>query len=286
MFMTNRVNRNFIKVITALSVFFPVGCVFAQSPIETRILGEGGWEIFVGDSRSNFKIGSAVAVRLYSVANYAALSERTLVACDGSWISNSFYFNVHSVEGTSREKIAAMRSDETQDTTSSISRLHPSESKKAATRGLISRLKQLCTTAGAEPKNVLIPIATTGVESDTTYETLSLVSGTAVRNGGLLEIWVRTNEISKTQQMGPDGKPIIVDGLTIHHRQLTGKHNMTRYQIDCRNNSLDTLQDIEYAPGGKVNRSFSVDRKNVRLNPVVPNSVGEGVVEWACLLYK
>ncbi len=284
--MTNRVNRNFIKVITALSVCLPVGCVFAQSPTETRILSDGDWEIFVGDSGSNFKIGSAVAVRSYTVSRYSDWSERTLVACDGSWISDSFYFNVHSVEGTSREKIAAMRRDETQDTTSSISRLHPSESKKPATRGLISRLKQLCTTAGAEPKNVLIPIATTGVESDTTYETLSLVSGTAVRNGGLLEIWVRTNEISKTERKDPDGKVIIVRGVTLYDRQLTGKHNMTRYQVDCRNNSLGALQDIEYAPGGKVNRSFSVERKNVRLDPVVPNSVGEGVVEWACLLYK
>jgi hypothetical protein len=123
-------------------------------------------------------------------------------------------------------------------------------------------------------------------ESDDTYETVSVVTGTAVRNAGLLELWFRFDEIRKTQKRNPDGTPIMFMNTMLYDRELTGKYSMARYLIDCKRGLLGALQYIEYMPDGKVKSSFSNDRSKAQLDPVVPDSIGENILEWGCLLYK
>jgi hypothetical protein len=258
---------------------------WSQVPGYSRIFSDKDESVFVASSGVNYRVGNAVATRIFTLGRAFNWSERFLLACDGSWLSTGFNFNSHDTEGSTAERLYLARKEENQSNKHAIFINQPGESDLTYSAVLLARSKQLCSTALPEIRNQPLPVASTATGDG--GEVISLLTGTSVRTQTNIEIWVRRDAFQNQEQRLPDGTVYrLPSGKIFYQRNFTGQYKLTRQVIDCRKNMIGALQHIEYKSGGQVESSTSVDRSKLQLEATVPDSIGEAVYEWACRLYS
>jgi hypothetical protein len=276
--------RTFILVLSAILVCIAPLSTYAQSaPI--RIGTSEGDEFYIADSGVNHRIGSAVSVRMFLVNANLQIAQRVIITCDGKTVSNPYYWSVFRESGSTQEILRLLRQKETQDTSSTIDFRPSSESDVPHISTIVARVKQLCASATSEPRNVLIPV-TKRTPRDELFRVYSLVSGTAQRVRNSIEIWVKSEEYRRIMARSPDGVVLEHQGKPIYNSQLTGKNSMDRWAVNCSDRTMGNLAFTEYDESGKITKSDSISREQISLRPVVPDSIGESLLEVTCLLYR
>jgi hypothetical protein len=89
--------------------------------------------------------------------------------------------------------------------------------------------------------------------------------------GGLKKAWIM---VSHVENQSTTGYPVLIY-----------KSTMQLSLLNCEERTMDSLQEILYSDefrGGKIVRSEAYPRQSLRLVDVVPGSVGEDWLNYAC----
>lgn len=242
--------------------------------------------VFVGSGRNANRVGNAVLTYVHQVSSVLGVSGQMLVACDGTWHSDSIRFSMatdepptpQAYEGKARaEEALAAPLDQTQF-------IDWNQSKLFYGPALRAQVQPLCRGAVPEPKNMLIPISIYDEDEKTAGGTTAVLTGTLVRKGSELDVWTRTTFFKlETTMLG--GKPWVLDGVEQKHKVPVGTYEMRRTAYDCANNKMATYQSIDYSKQGAVTKQQGIPRANLQLSDVVPNSVGESQLDAICKIY-
>lgn len=103
-------------------------------------------------------------------------------------------------------------------------------------------------------------------------------------DGKLKNIWVKEQKIDKTEMKDLNGQPLLLGGETMYEFNFSEPRNysMSRWEVDCKSDKLAISQIVEYKAKGEVLKSDSVDISRLRLDPVIPNSIGEAIHKFTC----
>lgn len=263
--------------------------LLAGAQTATKIHSQAGSDYYLAGPPDLVRVGSAVMAKIYDFErDYGHLtSSRVLVACDGSWISTMFLhsFDLGNEKDNILARISRLRGNE-----SSLDRVPIEQTSIAASgvpvaRALFNRAKSLCASANREPRNFLIPVA---ASSDKSAEprTDSIVTGTASRDGSEVDVWIRKTEYKKTARTRLDGTPILRNGSPLYDFEANGNYTLARTAYDCRARRMGFYELSHYKDGADRPESVSSDRTRLKFSSVVPNSVGETLLDWVCQLYR
>lgn len=131
---------------------------------------------------------------------------------------------------------------------------------------------------------MLIPVARGTPTSSGVGFTSGLLTGTAERKGARVDVWVRHTETREEVMRLHDGTVFKIDGVDQTFAKATGAYELHRQTIDCSARSVRTYEVVTYKETGGPPVTESSSRDG-RMNPVVPGSVGEAIVDFACQLY-
>ncbi|MFZ6638417.1 hypothetical protein ACO0LL_01685 [Undibacterium sp. TC4M20W] len=149
---------------------------------------------------------------------------------------------------------------------------------------LAKRSVQLCKTTGKEPRNFVIPIAESN-EKGSNYTSFGILLGTANRMGDTVDIWVRQTEYTKQVIIDQDGKPLEFNNVVQTKKVVTGKYTLAREIVDCHARKIGIYEVSEYDGVNGAPKSWSTPRNQLSLSSVIPDSVGETIVEATCAIY-
>ncbi len=233
------------------------------------------------------RIGNAVLLRYntFNVGEKFGTSARILVACDGSWISTTFRDVVqygNTMTPAEQESDAGVR-EEALDPFS-IDQVSVGASELALADQISRRAPQYCKAAGREPRNSFIPVSQSA-EEDGITRTTSIVTGTAARVGGAVDVWMRETEYKREPILRPDQTPFSFNGVVQKLTKPTGKYKLNRVAYDCSQRTSGIYESSIYEAGKVTPETYSIPREKVRLSAVTPVTVGESNLDWVCALY-
>lgn len=266
----------------ALSCLNFGGQSFAQSaPREFASIGETRYAI---SPASVSRVGAAVLVRVLSMSGEFGTAQQVLVACDGSWISDSIQLSVSFGDSTTFASVDRKARDDDDPVPLGIVEFYSASStEQLFAKPLLKHASDLCRTGGKEPRNLLIPVAQSGATLDA-GDVVALVTGTAEREGARVDIWTRFSQFKREPMLDREGNPFVFNGVTQKKKVATGAYTLQRYTFDCTRRTMRAYESAEYKIGTATPRTESVPRDG-RMSPVIPNSVGEAVLDASCKLY-
>jgi hypothetical protein len=158
----------------------------------------------------------------------------------------------------------------------------PLEKQAELRKQLAPHLADLCSLATREPRNKFIFITTT----DEPTETHALVTGSVSRSKSRITAWFQSNPYTVIPEKNPDGTPKMLLGSIPDERVEIGKERtLNRRRFDCRERSSDLLQTIKYSRTGTPFDSNDYSHLPETFTAVVPNSVGEAMLDFLCDVY-
>lgn len=256
-----------------------------QQPIEIGAVN--GTKLAVSAGTENQRVGKAVLAHVQgNLTDINVVTSHTvLLACDGSWISTPVQFAAQFNKTAGFSEIE--RYGKSQEDEIPLDRIFfqgKDESDLDFAAILTKRAPQICKTAGHEPRNILIPVAST-VDKDGTGGSMAIVLGTSAKNGNIIDLWIRTTDFKTVPKLDDQGIPITVAGKVQMHRVPVGSYSLGRGAFDCRNREFGFYHSVSYAGPNATPTSDTVQRANLRLSPAVPGSVGEVELDAICKLY-
>jgi hypothetical protein len=276
-----------MKWVLVAFVLFSNG-VFAQGQRPIEIGTIKGNRIAVSAGAGNYRVGNAALVRLLTIQENSLTSTgmTLLVACDGSWISDSIQF---AAQFNTKPSFAEIEEySRANDETLPLARTNftkIAESTLYFAEPLARKASAICKTASREPRNVIIPVAGYK-EKDDLHASVALVLGTSVKRGDVIDIWMRTTWYKRVPILDTNGFELkSPDGEVMANRKVTGKYSLDQTAYDCRNRTMGVFQSAEYESSTSTPVSQSVPREKLRLSSVIPGSVGEAQLEAVCRLY-
>lgn len=245
---------------------------------------------YLSTGKLNHRLGNAVWARLLlefspdsSPAFKTAFS--VLIGCDGTWVSDSFASSISFSEDF-LEAYAKLDATEIEQP-SDVVGFYGGGLLNDELAGLLKpRAKELCTTARKEePKGKLVGLSK-ATKDDGSGTLGSLVVGSTKKEpNGLIKAWVRRNPFVIGNSTYPDGTEVLVEGEPVLIEKFENQvYGLQQLVYDCKRESSDLLQYIEYRSDGSV-KSSAVNN-NPQLKEVVPGSVGEQELDWICKVYS
>lgn len=225
----------------------------------------------------NVRIGrNAAMLRAYEVIAMpggAPIASGTtiIVSCDGKWVVADLNYKIESGDRLT----AAMLDPGPVEPGTATARLHEVNEEFGAIQ---RRGKANCVNLGPEPRNQFLTVSATRIDPRGLGTAFSIVTGTAVRKGERIEVWIRGSEFRESV----DDSSAAADRKT---RELTGKYTMERDTYDCAKRSMGTSQRVRYDGSGGSSVERLPSGSALQLDPVVPNSVGETILSIVCTLY-
>jgi hypothetical protein len=245
----------------------------------------GSFHYALSSASSNVRLGNAVLIRVMSLSDSFGVAMQVMVGCDGSWMTRPFQLTIlPRAEATFQilERKAKAGDDPVP---LDVVDIHPtSESEAVYAKGVARHAAELCKTASKEVRNVLVPVGRSQADASGLQTSVALVSGTAEKRGGRLDIWVRHSLFKEEPSRGPGGAQIFLDGTPQTSRVLTGSYAMLRHSLDCTQRTSRVYEMAEYTAGIATPKTQSMSRDGAS-NSVIPNSIGEAILDSACKLY-
>jgi hypothetical protein len=185
--------------------------------------------------------------------------------------------NEYSTDGA---WLKTVRKSESKDNTSTVSQ-EKSEQAWMKFNGLIGYYQDLlsrCSSSYSKFPRIDVPIA----RSEGTV--FHAILDTFGNDGKLKHLWIKEQKIYKTEMRDLNGQPLVLSGETMYEYKFSEPRNysMARYEVDCKSDKLAISQLIEYKPKGEVLKSESIDINRLRLEAVIPNSIGEAIHKFTC----
>ena len=237
------------------------------------------------------RVGNAALVRILQTSsdkeNWQFNNwEEVLVSCDGSWMSGkirSAYDLKQSDKPLSWRAIESIAATETVPL-DSVS-LEPISAVPLDYAPLLQRrAAELCKTAGSEPRNYVVPFGS-GKGTESTQQSAALLLGTAEKRGGRIDLWTRWTDFRKEPWLGPDGNQMEINGVKQFTKVPTGSYRLTRYLVDCADRSIRGYTEVSYQSSGATPVTQEVERLG-KMSSVVPDSIGESMLDMTCRLYR
>lgn len=259
----------------------------ANTPEFIHLGASQGAQLFLTQGPLNSRIGNAVAVRVLGHFNQSklAFSKLILIACDDSWVSteaNTVYNKMEVFDP--REMLKHTQENEERIPITPISFDNTNRSPLEYEKFLKGKGKSLCKGAKKEPRNIHIPIASS--HRNGTGMTHSIVTGTSEIIGRKIRIWTRASNYRDTPYIDDNGDPILVNSEPISRKELTEEHSMSRISVDCDGRTMGTIDVIIYKSGEVIESTNSAKDNDIRYLSMVPNTIGEAILEGICLLYR
>lgn len=247
------------------------GATWAQAEGSTALLGPQA-----------FRIGSSIMFTVHQrVAgnDSEGLVSTFIASCNGKLVSNPFAFEVTAENVTTLRAQQALMLASLQSPINTSIALGTWEDSDVGYLGpLRTSALRMCNGAQAMPGNVLIPV-------DASKEVvLSAVGARGSRKGSIVELWTEGASFREEPRMY-DGKPIVVDGVEVKKSIFTGAKTLRRETYNCTDRTMGMSAAIKYLEGGKVGDSFDIGSSKPDFSAVVPNSIGESMLDFVCKVY-
>jgi uncharacterized ubiquitin-like protein YukD len=185
--------------------------------------------------------------------------------------------NEYSVDGS---WLKTVRKSESKDNTSTVSQEKSDQAwiKFNGLTGYYQDLLSKCSNSISKFPRIEVPLA----RSEGTV--FHAILDTYGNDGKLKHIWIKDQKVYKTEMRDLSGQPLVLSGETIYEYKFSEPRNysISRYEVDCKSDKLAISQMIEYKPKGEVLKSESIDINRLRLDSVIPNSIGEAIQKFTC----
>ena len=146
------------------------------------------------------------------------------------------------------------------------------------------KIKEICSKLKAEKRGEQIPIAESDWQKDNTKTVTAFLPGTFLRNGSVVDGWFRSYDVLRKEHKKSDGSIYYLqNGNPLYFNHIKDKsYTMIKWVFDCKTNKSSINQMLKYDNSGSVlnSKSFAAD-----FNEVVPNSVGEKILNGVCKIY-
>lgn len=234
------------------------------------------------------RVGDGVLLRIFRFQTEPdfAYSYRLLASCRSQWLSTVFDTLVHETDKgwapRTWQKEAKERGVEL--LSESIGINNWAESGFDFAPALKGRIEGICKSASSEPRNVLLPVAASDSERDGVKRVIAIVTGSAVRKESVVDVWLRTSEFVTEVRRNSRGEPMMFRGQEVTHQVANGVHAVERKVFDCKNRKMGTYHRISYKPDGS-NTSQTIERSDLSLFDVAPETIGEAQLDAVCKLY-
>jgi hypothetical protein len=267
--------------VTALSVILALVTTVSAAP---KVSGKDFLNRTIKYETNNIKTYGRIVTGVVNYSNENADNninktvEKHMLFCgNGELYEYEAETNEHSNDGAWYK---TTRKFDSKDSTTIVTTEKTQQSllKFSGLNGFYQELQSKCSNANSKFPRIDIPI--TRSESTIFHAILDTFSF----DGKLKHIWVKDQKIYKTEMRDANGQPLVLSGETMYEYKFSEPRNysMSRYAIDCKNDKLAVYQLIEYKAKGEVLKSESVDLNRLRLDTVIPNSIGEGIHKFVC----
>lgn len=246
----------------------------------------GGFKVYVASGGNANRVGNSVLTYVHHISATAGSSIQYLMACDARWLSESIRSNFVASNSVSPQGLETMAKGKS-GSGIPLEFAHLYEWEQRPTDFAVALkpfMRALCGGAAPEPKDVVIPIGEYVEVGEKPSESFALLTGTAVRNGNMVDAWIRVAKF-KLEPTVLNGMPWMYNGVAQTHKVATGAYEMLKTVYDCSNRLLSVYQKSEYDKDGRVTNRVNVPREPIEFWPLVPNSVGEQQVDAICKIY-
>jgi hypothetical protein len=229
----------------------------------------------------SYRVGKGVLFTLHQRLSEGSddhLVSAFIAACDGSWVSNQVKVEVIDDAGDNLRAQQLRMVTRLQSPINGPTDLFEWSDPDAPLRGLRDRVMKLCKTSRPNPRNLLIPVASTEAAA------YSVVSSTVLRAGSLIELWTDLSKYREEPIMF-NGKPYIQDGQEVLQTVFTGGKTMRRESINCANRTSAVSTAVYYESGAKDPETVDIPKNKLQFKEQVPNSIGETMVEFVCRVF-
>ena len=252
------------------TLFQPVWAAVTETAPDGTILT-------IPDAQEAQRVGNAVMFKVEWNRGLRLQGKKLiLLACDGSWIS------IIDSSLTIKGELVFNFSDNVL-----LDKIVMSPISAAPVSGaaiLAKRAGQLCKTKRNEPRNFLVPVAESN-DKESDYTSFGIVLGTASRKGDIVELWIRQTSYTIRPMLGQDGKPLEINNIVQTQKVATGKYIMVREIFDCRGRKLGVYETSEYSGINSTPKLWSMPANQIKLTNVIPNSIGDALVDTVCAIY-
>lgn len=233
--------------------------------------------------QSAYRLGNAVLFTTHVRAgpnDNSSISKPYLAACSGSWLSSSlgtevFEGSTFDVKRQSALVLERMRSPVVWE----LRFFSWSNHEEPQVSNLRARVLALCKSAPPAPRNTLIPI------THSEDIAISVISGTTVRKGNLVEVWSRHSTFRKEPVLF-DGKPFILpSGKEVTRDAITEQRILARSIHNCSDRTMADLSVTKYDANGRMIDFDDKPRKDAEFTPLVPSSLGEAQHDFVCTVF-
>jgi hypothetical protein len=234
----------------------------------------------VTEGERNFRVGNGVAVSFLESIGNQTFAQQVLIACDGDWVGHGD-IAASSVQVDRKEVVLRKLERMFDEPPMALGSFHPLRELKGergeALRKLGLEAYKLCGSASREPPRKLFPVART---SDGYY--IAVVTGTAKKAEGSIELWIRSTHTKKVPVLDKRGKQIVLsDGTSATNSVPSGWWTMQRIAVYCMPKVLVTQEVVAYGPGDTFRSRTGAQSPE----SVIPGTAGEQILENVCKIY-
>lgn len=250
----------------------------------------GGPRTLVGVGQTNYRVGSGVVVRTVTVQDDQLWWGRSeLYGCEEPWRLSPMWISIGGRDDLPTQLTDYIdRSDKDMETEGGDAAL--AEGRRASeaeptSAAVHRRLRQLCAEAGPEPRNKLVRLSQSARNDRGESHVNYLLTGSAERKGSLISVWMRSVDFKQVPMLGPDGAPLInpQTGKPFERTEAVGPYQLARRTFDCEARTMGVTRIVAYIKPGE--KPETTDAPRLELQSVVPDSVGERMLEVVCKLY-
>jgi hypothetical protein len=266
-----------------ISLFFMLpSLAFSQAILLGEVRGN---KIYKDPVLRSIKIGNAYSTWVHVDFGDYITSNKVLIDCRGSWISEPYDYNF-AFEEEEKTNVLKFSVDETIDY-NNHSNLMPFSKSDLIYKNIIrSRVGEFCSKA-AEKRGHFFPISASYRDPKGHYEVYNLVSSSYRKVNNINTVWLKVIPKIKTEMKGQNGEILRRDDgePLMRSSTLNNSYQMQRVGFECKEGKYGAFQIIEYDVNGKPNTTLDQAPNINRLSDTVPGTVGEGIVEALCKIF-
>jgi hypothetical protein len=233
------------------------------------------------------KVGKGALFWILSSNDDYIYANKFFASCDGKILSSSIDLSV-SVEDDVEKRLIEVYNligaIDPSSRTGVIDFLDFDDSDLSYKSLIKSSIKDICIRAKMEKRGEQIPLSDTAWQKDDSKTITAFLPGTFSRGGNVVEGWFKSYEVLRKEYKKSDGSIFYMqNGKPLYLNSIKDKsYVMLRWAYDCKSNKSSISQSTDYNNFGEVLRSKSY---GVNFTDVVPNSVGEAILNSICKIY-
>jgi hypothetical protein len=242
------------------------------------------------------RLGTGILVWVGKVQHRFVSLERYFYSCNSAIGSTGFTYGVgiidddktviqKAINKTLQEVFLRVKDENNMKATYTIELVDLRESNLPEHRSLKQGIRDLCSKATPEPKNIMIPISTSALDKDSVGKIYGLISGSFKVSGNKVEGWIRQHNfkretwlIDNKEFLDEKGKPVK------NNTFLETGYELQNWRIDCGKAESAIIGLVKYDKNSQVQSNWTDLQLLTSSSP--PGSIGEQIVDTVCKMYR